>query len=252
MTEAIVPHRGRRFRAPRVLIYGPQKVGKTTFASQAKDVILVGNEDGADDLDCAKMPSPETWGQLSEQLRWLADGEHNFNSVALDTIDWIEPLLVSHICQSARADSINDGSLSYGKGVERLVDEWRKMLKRLEMLRAKRNMAVILLAHAHVKTFANPSGADFDRWELKCRDKVSGLCMEWVDVVGFMTSVSAINKDGKAVSTGERLLHTSDSASWVAGSRWSIPSPMAVSPDTGWKDFMGAIVAAYKAKEKKQ
>lgn len=241
--HVITPRTGRTFRPPRVLIYGPPKVGKTTFASGARDVVLIGPEDGAEDLDVAKLPTPESWEEVIEQVRWLAEDEHGFQAVALDTLDWLEPLLWRFVCTMGKKDTIED--FGFGKGYELAVDHWRGLLRRLEQARG-RGMTIIALAHAHVRAFQNPNGPDYDRWEMKIHKKAAGLWQEWVDVIGFASVASTVSKDGKAKTDGKRLLYTQDAAAFVAGSRYIIPNPLPLD----WPTFAVEVKKAFDSKSK--
>ena len=47
-------------------------------------------------------------------------------------------------------------------------------------------MQVVIFGHSIVKTFKNPEGEDYDRYQLRVHDKTGGLIKEWCDVVGFV------------------------------------------------------------------
>jgi hypothetical protein len=220
-------------------VYGPPKIGKSTFASRAKGAIILGSEDGADNIDCPKFPAPTSWGEVLEAVQALTTEQHEYKALVLDTLDWLEPLLAQHVCEQHRKQSLEE--FGYGRGYDVLVDEWRKFIARLERLRAK-DIHVIALAHAHVRTFQNPAGPDYDRWELKLNKRSAGLWSEWVDVVAFANWSTNIDKrEGKASGHPQRMLYTSDTATCLAGSRYQIPPSMPLD----WATFASALKTAF-------
>jgi hypothetical protein len=72
-------------------------------------------------------------------------------------------------------------------------------------------VGVILLAHSQIKPFRNPTGEDYDRWELKLDKRAHNFLREKVDGVGFadFDTVTVKNKDtgkSKARGTGKAVL----------------------------------------------
>lgn len=235
----------RVLRPIRAVIYGPPKVGKTTFASHARDAVILGSEDGADALEVAKFPAPRAWSDVLAAVRALTDEDHSYRCLVLDTLDWLEPLLWAHVCEQAKKPDIE--AFGYGKGYAAALDGWRVLISSLERMRAARGVSIIALAHAHVRTFQNPEGADFDRWEMKLHKAASGLWAEWPDVVGFANFELIVRpKDNTPAATGRRLLYTQPSPSFGAGSRYQMPSPMALD----WGTFAGAVVADFERKDR--
>ncbi len=133
--------------------------------------------------------------------------------------------------------------IGFGKGYAAALDEWRKFLAQLERLRAK-GMHVVLLAHTHLKTFKNPLGEDFDRYELKLNLKAGGLLKEWCDAVLFANyETFAVKASGttkaKGVSSGARYIYTERTAGYDAKNRYALPAQMALS----WAEFESAARA---------
>jgi hypothetical protein len=125
------------------------------------------------------------------------------------------------------------------------LDAWRVLLARLEALRTKRGMNIVFLAHSWVKSFKNPEGEDFDRYELKLHAKAGGLLKEWADCVLFTRHETFVDKDNKTkrvrgVSTGARVMHTTRTAAYDAKNRYSLPETLPLE----WDAFAAAVLAA--------
>jgi AAA domain-containing protein len=229
----------------RILIYGVEGIGKSTFAASAPSPIFIEPEsDGTARLDTQRFPRPESWRDVLDAVESLTVDAHGFQTLVIDTLDAAEGLLWRHICERDRKASIED--YGYGKGYVAALDEWRAFLAVLEQLRRVKKMGIVLVAHSWIKTFKNPEGEDFDRYEMKLHNKAAGLLREWCDAVLFAHyetySVKASDEKGvkaKGVSTGARVIHTQRSAAWDAKNRYSLPEMLPLNFD----DYAGACRA---------
>lgn len=229
---------GRQERPLRIIMYGTSGVGKSSWPRKG---IYIEKEDGTSNLDVARFPEPATWADVLEAIRVLTDEEHPYESVVIDTLDWMEPLCWQAVCARAGVTSVED--MPYGKGFSAALDEWRILLARLERLRAVKKMHVIMLAHAWIKPFKNPAGDDFDRYEMKLHAKAAGLLKEWADVVLFATFETHTHKNKqqqvKGIDTGARIMHTQRRAAWDAKNRFDLPEVMPLD----WEIFAEAVRA---------
>lgn len=231
--------KGRLERPMRVLAFGIEGIGKSTFAANAPNPIFIAAEDGTAQLDVARFPEPKSWREVFDAIDELIDGEHDFKTIVVDTLDWLEPLCWQAVCERNKWKSIEDGG--YGKGYVAALDEWRLFLARLERLRERRGMHIIFLAHSWVKTFKSPDTDDFDRYELKIHSKAGGLLKEWADAVLFaryetFSHVDDKTKRAKGVSTGARVIHTQRTAAYDAKNRYDLPETLPLD----WQAFAEA------------
>jgi hypothetical protein len=232
--------KGKILKPQRVLVYGVEKVGKTSFAAQAPEPIFLGSEDGTNELNIHRLPQPHSWNEALEGIDFLTRAEHPYKTLVVDTLDWLEPLCWKHLLTTKKgADGkwVTDiEGYGFAKGYIYAIDSWRIYLRMLERLRDARGMWIVQLAHSHVKTFKNPAGEDYDRYTLKMHEKAGGLMKEWSDIVLFAqheTYTHEKNKRVKGLSTGARVLHTVRTAAWDAGSRVSLPETIPLD----WHEF---------------
>ena len=238
--------KGKQPHPIRALLYGVEGVGKSTFAADAPTPIFLGAEDGTAELDIARFPTPESWSEVLGAVQTLTAEAHNFGTLVVDTLDWVEPLIWAHICKRDVKENIED--YGYGKGYVAALDEWRLFFAAMERLRRVKPMHVLLLAHSWIKPFKNPTGDDFDRYELKLHAKAGGLAKEWTDCVLFAEHETLVAKNDKTkrvrgVSTGARIIHTTRTAAWDAKNRYSLPEKLPLD----WSDFFAAVQAAKPA-----
>ncbi len=236
--------KGKQERPHRILLYSPEGLGKSTFASNAPDPIFIPTEDGSNQLDVARFPRPKTFGEILDDVRCLETEDHNYKTLVIDTLDWAEPLCWAKVISDApadksghRPDSIEEVSGGYGKGYVAAVDVWRQLLAALERVQSVKGMNVILLAHTLLKTYKNPVDEDFDRYTLKMNEKASAIFREWSDEMLFANhetfAVTDKNKRVRGVSSGSRLIYTTRTAAFDAKSRRSLPPQLPLD----WGEF---------------
>jgi hypothetical protein len=234
----------------RMVVHGTDGVGKSTFAADAPAPIFLGAEDGTGHLDVARFPAPESWLDILDAVRTLTNETHEFKTLAVDSLDWVEPHIWQAVCDSAGVDNIEAVGGGFMKGYVAALDLWRTLLASLERLQAAKGMHVILIAHTQIKPFKNPEGDDYERYVLKLHDKAAGLCREWSKAVYFANyetfAVKEKSKRVKGVSTGARLLYTQRTAAYDAKDRYGVPESFPLS----WADFDAAAKAASPADPK--
>lgn len=230
--------RGIIEKPPRIVCYGVEGIGKTTFAADAPAPIFLGAEDGTAQLDVARFPEPHTWSDVFSNLESLEGEKHDFKTLVIDTADWLEPLCVAAVCAKHPEGYTTLEEFGFGKGVSFAVAEWRKLLAALDRLRDN-GMTVIVLGHSHVKTYNNPEGEDYDRYQMKLSPKVAALLREWPDAVLFANYETLVNKEKGARAKGirgtARFLHTERTAAYDAKNRFGLPSRIPLS----WSEFEG-------------
>ena len=208
----------------RVVLYAPEGVGKTTFGAGCPSPIFICAEAGTAQLDVARFPQPQSWGDVLDAITVLGKENHEYKSLVIDSLDWLEPLAYKSVCETGNKKSIED--FGFGKGYNMAVDLWRGLLARLERLQVVKGMHVILLAHAHIRPFKNPEGEDYDRWELQLNKKIAGLIKQWPDEVlfaRFQTFTHEQNDRHKGISNGARIMKTVWDAAYDAKNRHGLP-----------------------------
>jgi AAA domain-containing protein len=231
----------------RVLIYGAEKIGKSSFAAGAPDPIFIGAEDGTERLDVERL-QPSSWVEVIDWIGELAVDKHDYKTLVIDPVNWLEPMCWEHVCQLADWKNIEEPG--YGKGYTAALEQWRIFTHALERCRA-RGMHIILVAHSHVKTFQNPEGPSYDRYEVAMNPKAAGHFKQWVADVLFArieTYAKAEKKGERArgFTTDHHIICTKPSAAYDAGTRWTLPEEI----DLSWADFVNAITAGKELADK--
>lgn len=218
-------------KAPRkCLMYGTHGIGKSTWASQAPGCIILNLEDGLNNIDCQRTEHLTTLEGVNEALDWLIASKHDFFTVAIDSMDWLEGIIHQVVAKAANKESIAD--IGYGAGYKQSLTYWDRIMLRLDMLRSDRKMSVILLAHANVKRFESPDHDSYDRYQPALHDTASSMWQEWSDEVLFASYRVFVRKEDLgfnkertiAVDANERYIRTQESAAVLAKNRLGMPA----------------------------
>lgn len=225
--------------AKKVVIYGPEGIGKSTFASKFPDPVFIDTEGSTNSMDVARLPKASSWQMLLDQVDYVRTHPTMCKTLVIDTIDWAESMCIRHICDKHRKSGIED--FGYGNGYVYVKEELGKFLNQLtEVVEADVN--VVLTAHAQIRKFEQPDelGA-YDRWELKLGKKTasqtSPLIKEWADMLlfaNYKTFSIAVDDKGKKrkAQGGERVMYTTHNACWDAKNRYGLPDEVPFSYDS--------------------
>lgn len=242
---------GKLARPLRVVLYGVEGIGKTTFAANAPGTIFIGAEDGSANLDVTRFPSPESYQDILDAIGALYQDEHDFKTVVLDSIDWAETLIFEAVAREHNVTGIE--GLGYGKGYIYAVDKFTQMLRGFDALVSK-GMNVIVVGHALVKTFNDPEFEPYDRYSLKLSKQDMPKLTEWCDALLFANYDTTVvnvgtdkNPNVRAKSFNKRQLYTERRAAFDAKNRFGLPDRLPLSWDAFWQAYLQATGRELKA-----
>jgi hypothetical protein len=229
-----------QIRPPRICLYGPHGIGKSSFGAMAPNPIFVPTEEGFGQLNVPAFPLLKTFGEVIEALAALHNEQHDYQSVIIDSVDWLEPMIWTATAQLNGKDDIE--AFGFGKGYIYALDQWRTLFGWLNALRDNKNMAVVMIAHCQVKRFDDPNTDPYDRYSIKLQERASALVQEWADMVAFAnfktyttkTDVGFNQKKTRGTGTGERVLYTEERPSHLAKNRYSLPPEIPFVRETVW------------------
>ena len=230
-------------KPPRILIHGVAGVGKTTFAAEASKPVFVQTEDGLGTIPAASFPLARTFEEVLESLASLYTEDHDFKTVVIDSVDWLEPLVWGKACRDNGWGSIEDAG--YGKGYVAALSLWRQYIDGLNALRDDRGMTVVQIAHTDIKRFDSPEHDPYDRYVIKLHTRAAALMQEHSDIVLFANyRISTVKADvgfnkkvNRAMGSGERVIHTAERPAFLAKNRYGLPETLSLD----WQSFAQAM-----------
>lgn len=229
---------------PRIVLYGSHKIGKTTTAACAPVPIFILTEEGLGRLQIPHFPLITSYQQVLDAISVLFREQHPFQTLVIDSLDWLEPLIWQETARKHKKPDIE--AFGYGKGYQYALDSWRMIIDGLNALRDK-GMTIILLAHSMVKRYDDPNAEPYDRYQIKLQERAAALIEEWADVLLFAnlkvytakTDVGFGNKKTRGVGE-ERVMYTEERPAFKAGNRYSLPPELPLS----WAALSDALASS--------
>jgi hypothetical protein len=210
-------------KAQKVVLYGVEGIGKSTFAAQFPNPVFIDTEGSTENMDVKRMPKPLSWQMLLDEVADVKQ-KQEYQTLVLDTADWAETLAVQAVLARSGNTSIED--FCYGKGYVMITEEFGKLLNLLSEL-TDVGINVVVTAHSEIRKFEKPDemGA-FDRYQLKLSKKVAPLLKEWGGMVLFANYKTTIVTDTKTNSKkdtgGKRVMYTTHHPAWDAKNRHNL------------------------------
>ena len=113
---------------------GSAGIGKTTMGATFPAPIFIQTEDGLGKIDVPNFPLAKSFDDVMGALHALLNEDHDYKSVIVDSIDWLQMLIYKHTCQKAGQQSIE--SFGYGKGYTEALTYWRDYIDLLNRSQA--------------------------------------------------------------------------------------------------------------------
>ena len=209
------------------VVYGPEGIGKSTFASKFPTPLFIDTEDSTLKMDVTRMQKPTSWTMLTEQVKYIRNNPGSWQTLNLDTADWAEQLCIEHLCSQHHVNGIEAIGGGWGKGYTYLEEEFGRFLNLLTEIRDI-GINIVITAHAILRKIEQPDEiGSYDHWELKLEKKVAALVKEWADTIlfaNYKTFVVNIDNQGaqkgkNKAQGGKRMMYTTHNVCWDAKNR---------------------------------
>lgn len=220
----------------------------SSWAAGAPSPIFTQTEDRISHIEADKFPLCESFTSACETLKTLISEEHNYQTHVTDSADWLEKLAHKELCEehgeTAITSNAKGSAFGYGRGYLLAEEKMRHYLNGLAALRDKKNMGIIIIAHAAIKRFEDPMRESYDQYRPALHDRISAMLMQWVDCVLFANFDTVTKSDkeefGKertrGIGQGKRKLYTEERPAFEAKNSYKLPAEL----DLNWESFAAA------------
>ncbi|MFH1682038.1 MAG: ATP-binding protein [Candidatus Eisenbacteria bacterium] len=191
------------------LIYGPTKIGKSTWCSQAEGAIFLATEPGLNNLEVYQVPITN-WEELLVACAEVATSKHSFRTVILDTADNAFKMCSEYVCQ--KNDVTHESELAYGKGYALVAGEFLRVLTKLAFLPT----GLFLVSHAQEKEIETRTGRHI-KTVPTLPERPRQLVLGMADLVLFCDL--EVQRDAEGNPLYRRVMRTKPSIHYEAGDR---------------------------------
>ena len=192
-----------------VLVYGATKIGKSTWCSHADRAVFLSTEPGLNSLEVFQVPI-RSWDELLAACGEIAEGNHEFRTVILDTVDNAYRMCAEHVCRKFKIEHESD--LGYGKGFALVNNEFQRVLNKLAFMPC----GLYLISHSQDVEIETRTGK-YTKTVPTLPEKARKIVLGLVDMVLYCDIETAAGPDGKMAA--RRVMRTKPSLNYEAGDR---------------------------------
>lgn len=179
------------------LIYGPPKIGKSTFGARMPKPLLLAFERGYNAIPGVIAQDITSWGEMKQVMRELKKPEvqENFKSIVVDTIDIAADFAQKYVCNQLGIENIGDGGWT--------TNGWAKYKKEFEdVFRtvAQLGYAIVFISHDKEKTIKPQNGTEYQQIGSSMQSSALSIIENMADIIGY--AHPKVNPDG----TTQRVL----------------------------------------------
>lgn len=230
------------------LVYGPPKVGKTTFAARHPKSLLLGWEKGFSTIPGIRAIPINTWAEFIQVLGQLkkdsasvklsqqkgGDASTMYDTIIIDVADIAYDACEKYILNREGVDKVS--AIPYGGGYGMIEKEFDERMRSIVQM----GYGLILISHA---TFMQPEDEGGIRKATPTLSKrPKKICSRLVDNYVYISMEETA--DGI-----ERIMHFRETPEWEAGSRFRY---MPESCKLGFKEYKQAINEAIERLEQEE
>lgn len=219
----------RATQPPRVAIYGPPGMGKTSLAAEFPAPVFIQTEDGTPgDLEIDSFGHVQSFAGVMEKVAQLYTEGHGFKTLVVDSLSELEKLIFAEVCRRKNWSSIEDPG--YGKGYKEADYVWQQFLEGCNALRRDRGMAIVLVGHTNTDRFDDPTSASYSRYEIDLHDRAMKQIDRECDAillvkqeVTMLKEDQGFNKERVRGAGDARWIYCNPNPAYTAKNRYGMP-----------------------------
>lgn len=236
-------------KPPRILIYGPEKMGKTSLAAQFPAPVFIQTEQGESaGMELDSFGLLKSFGEVMDAMAALAGEDHQFKTLVVDSLSELETLIWAETCARKQWASIE--TPGFGKGYIETDYVWAEFIDAFNYLRNDRGMNVVLIGHSVTDRFDDPETQSYSRYAIDLHKRAMAMMTREVDAILLVKKDVTIKTEGagknpraRADGGDTRWIYCEGRPAFQAGNRFNMPERI-MFPKGGGYDAVKAFLPA--------
>ena len=194
-----------------LLIYGKNKVGKTTFCTkELPKPLLCAFEKGYNAIPGIKAIDITKWTQFKQVVKQLDSpaAKEMYNTVIIDTVDIMASLCESFVCQQAGVSNLSD--VAFGKLYGEYSREMTNVLRKITMM----GYGLAFIAQEDIKIVKDDKGEEIEKLQPMLDKRALKIVNAIVDFILY------IGQEWDDQGNNNRFFYTRNTPFITAGSRF--------------------------------
>ena len=180
---AIQPHKVSRDLSGYItLLYGPAKVGKTTFGAQMPGELILATERGYNALPGVIVQDITSWSDIKQAVRELKKPEIQavYKSLIIDTIDLAADMCQKYVCNQLGIENIGDGGWT-NNGWDKYKREFEDVFRTLAQL----GYAILFISHDKEITIKPENGIEYQQIRSSMQTSALKIVENMSDIIAY-------------------------------------------------------------------
>lgn len=176
----------RDLKGKYILLYGLPGVGKTSLASEFKNVLIAGFEMGTNALNNVYVQPIKTWKDWRDMVKQLCTKDalkDKFDSIAIDTADFAWDLCVKWICSQNGVEKLGD--IPWGGGYDLAKKEYTQTFRDLTYS----GYGLVFISHSTEKIYKNEKGEDYTQIVPALPNRPFDIVNKMVDIIAYIREI---------------------------------------------------------------
>ncbi len=181
--KQIKPHKiSKNLDGYTIYMYGPGGVGKTTFACEIPNSLLLAFEHGYSAINVEAPVDIQSWTDIKAMMRQLDDAEikATYKVIIFDTVDKAAALCEKYVCSQLGIENIGDGGWSTN-GWTKVKKEWESTLNAIQM----KGYTLFFISHSKEKTIKRKDGSEYQQIVPACSNAYNEIVRNLVDIEAY-------------------------------------------------------------------